>query len=127
MSNGTAEIKSSHLKTWALTFLEISSTYKSDTNAMNIEIILFVAWLALQPWRIGRMFCREIQHSNISPSSSILIMYTRISTCISELEGERSLQPYPLHGKNELKYEKKFFRSVQILRELMRITTFVIA
>jgi len=76
---------------------------------MNIDIVLFEAWLALQPWRLGRMVFREIQHSSFSPPSSLLITYTRISTCISELEVERRLQPNPLHGKIELKYEEFFF------------------
>jgi hypothetical protein len=77
---------------------------------MNIDIILYAAWFALQPWRLGRMVFREIRHSNISILIlSLLITYTRISTCISELEGERSLQPYPLHGQTELKYEEFFF------------------
>ena len=89
-------------------FLKISSTYKSDTNAMNIDIVLFGAWLALQSWRLRRMVFPEIQHSNISPSSPLPITYTRIRICISELEGDRNLQPNSLHGKTELKYEEFF-------------------
>jgi hypothetical protein len=127
MSNGTAEIKSGHLKTWALNFLKISSPYKSDTNAMNIDILLFAAWLALQPWRIGRMFFEKF---------GILIFphLHLFSLCIHELAHasvslkvrEASSQTLYMERMNS-NMKQIFFRSVQILRELTRITTFATA
>jgi hypothetical protein len=125
MSKCTAEIKSSHLTTWSPNFLKICSTYKSDKNAMNIDIALFVAWLALQQWRIGRIVFWEIQHFNISLSPSLLIAYTRISTYISELK-VREASSQTLYMERLNSNTKNFFCSAQILRELLRITTIAI-
>jgi hypothetical protein len=80
-------------------FIKICLTYNRVQTRRILNIVSSAAWLALQTWHLGRMIFREIQHSNISPYSTLLITYKHISTCISELAGVRSLQPNPLPGK----------------------------
>ena len=72
--------------------------------------------------RADVFFFREIQHSNISPSASLLITYTRITHASVSLKvTEASCQTLYMQRLNS--NTKNYFRSVQILRELIRIAT----